>query len=989
MRKANLAVLCFVFTSLLSACGNDDAIEPGADPDALGSQGDALLDSGALDAAALGDALTPADAAADATENADAAGLDAAAQDGVSSDATDSEVSLPDVQDALNAADVAVADADTTGADTNVACVPTDCSDGNPCTTDLCAAGGCTHAAIPGCSPPVTGCDAKTPCAAGVCNPVSHACVACLTTADCGGTGVCLANLCVAAPKCVSDVDCKATKQVCDIACVDCNSNTDCGVAQTCTGHKCVDTPPCKSSKDCAAICNLQTGTCVDCLLDSDCKANEFCSASTHACVADVCSGVSCTGATAFGCLPNGSGFTTGALCADGKPCTTDSCVTGTGCVYADNAAACDDGDACTLGDACAGGSCKSGVAVDCNDGQVCTFDSCNKSSGCVHTNVTAVCDDGLTCTSNDTCVAGKCTGTTTCDDANPCTTNSCDASGACLFLPATGACSDGEPCTAQDACVAGKCVGGTPLLCDDKNVCTIDSCVPGQGCVFQSVAGTVACDDGNGCTTGDTCTVAGACVGTAKICNDGNACTTDSCVNGACTFSNLPDGSGCGTFDGCTGDFCAAGVCLVGQTRLWEKSVDGPSTLDRFYGVSATVDGGFALVGDTTIANAGRDGWLVKLDAAGNTKWSQHWGSNGNDRLSGVVSNADGTLVAVGQTVTGNNSTSGWYVKTDATGNVLANTTLGGNSASDRFDAIALHPAGGSVGVGARAGQNSLDGWIVRWDANGNVLWNNTYNGVQGGGGQGDDSLRGLVVNSDGSIVAVGSAQGNNTSSGWILKVDASGNQVFSRTFGQNYSGSAFFGVVANGTGYAVAGSDPTNGNNNIDGLLLFVDAAGQSPSSRWFNAANTDVFYTIAALPTGGFLLAGSQSSNGGTAWYLRVDGAGNQQWSKTWGNADADGAQALIWNADNTATVAGFLGTGANAGTDGLARRVDAWGNPSCATSGSCLSKQPNDCDDANPCTFDACGQGACSHTNLPNGTTCNANGWQCDAGQCVAG
>jgi hypothetical protein len=90
--------------------------------------------------------------------------------------------------------------------------------------------------------------------------------------------------------------------------------------------------------------------------------------------------------------------------------------------------------------------------------------------------------------------------------------------------------CDDGNACNGIETCntTTGVCVAGTPLNCDDGNVCTDDSCDPASGCVHTN--NTASCDDGNACTTADTCS-GGTCVGgPAPNCNDGNLCTTDSC---------------------------------------------------------------------------------------------------------------------------------------------------------------------------------------------------------------------------------------------------------------------------------------------------------------------------------------------------------------------------------------------------------------------------------------------------------------------------
>ncbi|MFQ5479589.1 MAG: hypothetical protein ACE5E4_13350, partial [Candidatus Binatia bacterium] len=117
------------------------------------------------------------------------------------------------------------------------------------------------------------------------------------------------------------------------------------------------------------------------------------------------------------------------------------------------------------------------------------------------------------------------------CDDGNTVAGDCCDAS--CLLE--TGVCDDGDACTTVDTCSAGACVGTTPPNCDDGNLCTADTCVPATGCV--NTDNTAACDDANVCTT-DTCDPATGCASTNNTlaCDDGNACTqTDTCQAGVC----------------------------------------------------------------------------------------------------------------------------------------------------------------------------------------------------------------------------------------------------------------------------------------------------------------------------------------------------------------------------------------------------------------------------------------------------------------------
>jgi len=78
-------------------------------------------------------------------------------------------------------------------------------------------------------------------------------------------------------------------------------------------------------------------------------------------------------------------------------------------------------------------------------------------------------------------CVA---TGLKTCNDGNICTEDSCDdASGNCVTKPdfkfAGLACADGNKCTLTAKCFGGTCTAKQFKTCDDGNPCTAEKCDP------------------------------------------------------------------------------------------------------------------------------------------------------------------------------------------------------------------------------------------------------------------------------------------------------------------------------------------------------------------------------------------------------------------------------------------------------------------------------------------------------------------------------
>jgi hypothetical protein len=247
----------------------------------------------------------------------------------------------------------------------------------------------------------------------------------------------------------------------------------------------------------------------------------------------------------------------------------------------ADDDTACDDGTACTTGDGCVAGTCEPG-AFTCDDGNLCTEDSCDAATGkCKHQasadGVITKCDDDKACTEGDTCKGDKCVGADKdCDDSNPCTNELCkpasgDTKGGCQFTNNTKACGDGDKCFSAGQCDKGKCVAGKKLTCDDKNDCTADSCDAATGLCKHATGTKPTCDDGNACTKGDTCKDGKCASGATKVCDDKNACTTDGCSadSGDCSF--VPSNKlTCDDGDVCVDKYgCADGKCVVVQPKL------------------------------------------------------------------------------------------------------------------------------------------------------------------------------------------------------------------------------------------------------------------------------------------------------------------------------------------------------------------------------------------------------------------------------------
>jgi len=239
-------------------------------------------------------------------------------------------------------------------------------------------------------------------------------------------------------------------------------------------------------------------------------------------------------------CDKNNGPYTRNVDCDDKNPCTADSCDSTNGqCVH--KGKTCDDNNACTQ-DSCSAdtGNCIN-TPITCTDSNACSKDTCDAVKGCVNTPKfdikqlqtddkcnTYVCDN-----SNGQLIKTA----VNCNDNNPCTIDTCDAKNGCVFTP--------KDCAGTDLCNTGSCDAATgkctlsSVVCNDNNACTTDSCDKTTGkCVFVPKS----CDDQNACTTDSCNRDTGVCINTAKVCNDNNVCTKDSCnaQSGECIFQDI-----------------------------------------------------------------------------------------------------------------------------------------------------------------------------------------------------------------------------------------------------------------------------------------------------------------------------------------------------------------------------------------------------------------------------------------------------------------
>lgn len=295
----------------------------------------------------------------------------------------------------------------------------------------------------------------------------------------------------------------------------------------------------------------------------------------------------------------------------------------------------------------------------------------------------------------------------------------------------------------------------------------------------------------------------------------------------------------------------------------VWKKAI-GETSSDFANDVQQTSDSGFIVCGYSISSFsggfAGENIYLIKLNSNGNILWSKIIGGAGNERANSVRQTSDGGFLIAGTTDSWGAGGKDFYlVKTDVNGNVSWTKTFGG-ALDDVANSVKQTSDGGYIVAGETNsfGAGDIDYYLIKTDALGTLIWSKSF------GGGGSDWLYSVVQAPDDGYVMGGysiSFLGAGEADAVVIKTDSLGNILWSKTYGEQYGDVALSMVRTNDNGYVLAGGQSSFPVSMVDkGLLFKIDSLG---NFMWANTFinNDDVQRNVCKTSDGGYILTGDR--------------------------------------------------------------------------------------------------------------------------------
>lgn len=366
-----------------------------------------------------------------------------------------------------------------------------------------------------------------------------------------------------------------------------------------------------------------------------------------------------------------------------------------------------------------------------------------------------------------------------------------------------------------------------------------------------------------------------------------GVAVVTDANGNIYVTGPSLPDAAHNFREDIITIKYDQAG------SEIWVSEFDGTDDASSVsdFSTSLTLDpAGNVIVTGRSVAT----GFItLKYDPNGNLLWkTSNTGGNGGYEAVRVATDGAGNVYITGNSTNVSSSDNFVTVKYDPNGNLVwARTYNGPNNFTDKPHGLAVTTAGDVAVTGESAGGATIfDIATVLYDTNGNERWVRRYNDPAVNG---QDNGNDVAIGPNGEVYVGGSSQTTNGSTDFtLIKYDAAGNQVWVELYnGQSNKGNVIRRVRVDSQGNIIVAGSEQLANFYSDFITAKYDPNG---NVLWLQrldltSAGDEIPWNMVIGADNAVYVTGESANQVATVKY---DANGAQQW-----NAVFDSPTSLV--------------------------------------------------------------------------------------------
>ena len=344
----------------------------------------------------------------------------------------------------------------------------------------------------------------------------------------------------------------------------------------------------------------------------------------------------------------------------------------------------------------------------------------------------------------------------------------------------------------------------------------------------------------------------------------------------------------------------------------LWTK-VYGGTNRDCGCSVQETSDEGYIIVGYTKSFGAGDyDVYLIKTDANGDALWSRTYGGTNRDYGYSVQETSDGGYIVAGRTRSfGAGSYDVYLIKTDSSGDTLWTGTYGGIDDDESYS-VQETSDGGYIVAGwtflivPPPGSPHNNVYLIKTDTDGDTLWTRQY------GGADDDESYSVQETSDGGYIVAGMTKsfGAGSNDVYLIKTDTDGDTLWTCTYGGSVSDQGQSVQQTSDGGYIIAGNTKSFGAGDSDVWLIKTDALGDTLWTKTFGGIDSEYAYGVQQTTDNGYIVAGTLVYADWTSDVYLIKVAGEPQLNPPLATtATTDGTLTFFANWEASAGATGY--------------------------------------------------------------------------------